>query len=277
MEGLCDCSIKKSVIDDLVINFESKLEINKKDDSKKYIIAIDNDECIGSWGDLSLLYSIFKNEDLTYEPNLDIFVEIMIKTCCVRPYVKEFFEKLLDLKMKNIIDKIIMFTAASNSNGWVLFLSKILERWIGRKIYDEIIYQEMIYDWHLFNKSDVCNSDGYIKNMDMIRELIIFKYKQNPKNYDIIAIDDRPGNILNGIAIGVNPYNVAINIFEVLKMFFPEKFEYLMGKYEKSINQGWEKYMSNPYIYTNAYLDKDIFDGIEHINKIIFSNVSSLF
>jgi hypothetical protein len=272
MEELCDCSMENNIIDDLVNNFESKLEINKKYNSKKYIIVIDNDECIGSWGDLSLLYTMIKNENLLYESNLDLFVDIMIKTGCIRPYVKNFFEKLLDLKMKNIVDKIIMFTAASNSTGWVLFLSKILERWIGCKIYDEIIFQEMIYEWHITNNSDVCNSNGYIKNMNMIRELIILKYKQNPQNYDIIAIDDRPSNILNGIAIGVRPYNVAVNIFEVLRIFLPEKFEYLIAKYEKSINQKWENYMKNPHLYTKAYLDRDIFIGIENIDKIIFSD-----
>jgi hypothetical protein len=64
---------------------------------------------------------------------------------------------------------------SENIYGWVIFLSKILERWFGQKIYDEIIYGEMIEEWHIFNKSTVRNEIGYIKNMDMIREVISFK------------------------------------------------------------------------------------------------------
>ena len=261
--------MENNIIDDLTSSFNSKIKITEQI-PKKYVIVIDNDECIGSWGDLSLLYSMFKKEDLLCESKLDLFVNIMIKTKCIRPYVKEFYHKILKLKKKGIVSKIVMCTAASNSIGWVTYLSKILERWIGCTIYDEIIFQEILNNWHLYNKSDACNNIGYIKNMDMVREIMNFKYMQNPNNYDIIVIDDRPSNILNGITIGVAPYNVAINMFEVLRLYLPDKYEYLMVKYENTINSSWDRYMYCPHDYTNANLDRDIFDSIEYIEKIIF-------
>jgi hypothetical protein len=162
-----------------------------------------------------------------------------------------------------------MFTAASNSTGWVIFLSQILERWMGCKIYDEIIFQEMIVEWHLFNKSNCYNDIGYIKNMNMIHEIMDYKYKHETCNFKVIAIDDRPENIVNGISIGVKPYNVAINIFALLQIFLPEQFEYLMQKYNNIINGSWEKYLKCPYIYSSAFTDREIFDKIEHIEKLI--------
>ena len=126
-------------IDNLTSIFETKLVITEKKPTK-YIISIDNDECIGSWSDMSLLYMMFKIEYGEKKLDIDMFVDIMIKTNCIRPYVRELFEKILELKKKNIVSKVVMFTAASNSTGWVIFLSQILERWMGCKICDEIIY-----------------------------------------------------------------------------------------------------------------------------------------
>jgi hypothetical protein len=240
---------------------------------KKFIIAIDNDECIGSWGDLSLLYNILKTE-LGKDPNIKLFTEIMIQTKCVRPYVKEFFEKLLELKSKKIVYKIFMFTAASNSIGWVSYLSQILECWLGQSLYDGIIYQEMIEKWHILNKSEISNNIGYIKNMDMIREMIDFYDGLDSNDFHILAVDDRPSNIINGIAFGVSPFRVAVNLFEVLRIFLPDKFDYLVNKYYKAINTSWEKYMKNPSIFTNVGSDIDFLLGMEDIEKIIFSFVA---
>lgn len=235
----------------------------------KFIIAIDNDECIGSWGDLSLLYSILIYE-YSKEPDIDLFVKIMNDTYCIRPYVKDLFDKIINLKKNGIICKVFMCTAASNQNGWVTFLAKILERWIGEKIYDDIIFGEMIQEWHLYNKSSLTNNIGYIKNMDMIREILDFKYSYKTDEFTIIAIDDRPSNIMNGIAIGVSPYRIAVNIYEVLKVYYPDNYEYLMGKHELVINDSWERYLKNPLVYSKAYADNDIFKGIKYIEKIIY-------
>ena len=272
------------IISELSSNFDTKLQVkdnlidngDKIDDvsmnstSKKIIFAIDNDECIGSWADLSLLYVILKIE-LGHEPDVDLFVDIMVKTGCIRPYVRIFFDKLLELKKEGIIYKIFMFTAASNSCGWVTYLYKILERWIGHSFYDGIIYKEMIEEWHIFNKSSYFNELGYIKNMNMIRELIDFEDEIDSTNFNFVAIDDRPANIINGIAIGVSAFKIAINIMEVLRAFLPDKLDYLMGKYEKSINSSWEYYLKNPLVFTNVTRDIDFLLSLEHVNKIIYS------
>lgn len=285
-DSVSECLEK--IILELSTNFDTKLHIKddllfgeKKDDTiiddtntddtkKKIIFAVDNDECIGSWGDLSLLYIMLKIE-LDHEPDIELFVDIMVKTCCIRPYVEDFFDKLVELKKKGIIYKIFMFTAASNSTGWVSYLCKILEKWYGQSFYDGIIYKEMIEEWHKFNNSNCFNDLGYIKNMDMIRELIVLKDGIDSKNFHFVAIDDRPANIINGIAIGVSAFKVAVNIIEVLRLYLPDKFDYLMSKYSKSINYSWENYLKNPHAFTNASRDIDFLLSLEHINKIILS------
>lgn len=262
-----------SIIDKLTTNKNFNTNLYMRGNlacGKKIIFAVDNDECIGSWGDLSLLYIMLKIE-LGCEPDINLFVDIMVKTGCIRPYVKDFFDKLLELKRKGIIYKIFMFTAASNSNGWVIFLSKILEKWIGQPFYDGVIYKEMIEEWHTLNNTDFSNDLGYIKNMNMLREIIEFKDDINSQHFHFIAIDDRPANIINGTAIGVTPFRVAINIMEVLRLYLPEDFNYLMGKYDKIINNSWENYLKNPHIFTITSRDTDFLSSLDHINKIIFS------
>jgi len=275
------CEYLDEIISELSIDLETKLnvkdnlicedkEIPTSGTNKKIIFAVDNDECIGSWADLSLLYVMFKIE-LGSEPDLDLFVDIMVKTGCIRPYVKDFFDKLIELKKKGTIYKIFMFTAASNSSGWVIYLSKVLEKWFGQSLYDGIIYKEMIEEWHIFNKSECANDLEYIKNMNMLRELIDFTDGVDSDKFHYVAIDDRPANIVNGIAIGVSAFKVAVNIMEVLRVYLPDKFEYLMEKYEKSINGSWESYLKNPRAFTNVSRDIDFLLSMEHINELFLS------
>lgn len=246
----------------------TKIYSNPKS-NKKIIFAIDNDECIGSWADLSLLYSMYLKE-MKHELRVELFVDIMEKTKCARPYLKDFLNKLIDLKKQGIIYKIFMFTAASNVNGWVSFLSKVIEQWMGINFYDGIICKEMIEDWHIEKKTKYCNNIGYIKNMDIIKEIINLDSTPDD-NFHFVAIDDRPDNIVNGIPIGVSPFKVAINIIEVIKMYLPEKYNYLVSKYYVSLQMSWNMFRINPYYFTDVGSDIDILKSIDCVDKIIIS------
>jgi len=235
--------------------------------NKEIIFAIDNDECIGSWADLSMIYLMLKQESLELELNINLFVDIIIKTNCVRPYVKLLFDKLIEMKKQGLIHQIIMFTAAPNNKGWVSFLSKVIEKWYGQPIYDNIIYQEMIEEWHFENKTISINETGYIKNMHLIHK----KYhpEKQIENLCFIAIDDRPENIINGIKIGVNPYKVALNLIEIIRMYFPTLFEYLFNKYSISLLEPWNEYIKFPKLFSDYNNDKDFLFIVDNIDKII--------
>ena len=232
----------------------------KSDD--KFIMAIDNDECIGSWAELSLLYSIYEYE-YKKQPSTDLFVQIIKNTLCIRQGVDLLYKQMLHLKKMQQCSKIYMFTAASNSNGWVTFLASVLEKWYGEKIYDEIIYREMIDEYHYKHNTKCMSSTGYIKNLNMIREM------ESDHSCKIIAIDDRPENILNGISIGVSPFKIAINLSLVIKIFMRDEAELLISKYEKMMCGYWEQYLLNPLSYTKTIDDFDITDKLEIILDII--------
>lgn len=258
--------IESEIIEDEYEELDIKISKLRKKDDKKIIFAIDNDECIGSWADLSLLYLMLKRE-YGIEPEINMFVEIVEKTFCIRPYVRNFYDKLIKLKQSDIIHKIYMFTAASNSDGWVSYLCKVIEKWYGQPIYDGIINQEMIIEWHIKNKSNIFNNVGYIKNMHMISHF----FGLCKKKYHFIAIDDRPNNIINGDVIGVTPYKVAVNMITVVELFMPKNSEYLKRKYDSSLTESWNDYKMNNKAFTNASLDIDFLTSLEKIDKIILS------
>jgi hypothetical protein len=93
--------------------------------TNQIIISIDNDECIGSFADLSLLYGFLQKINFNKTPDIKLFVEIINKTGCIRPYVKNLYDTLINLRKTHVIDKIYMCTAASNCTGWVTFLKSV--------------------------------------------------------------------------------------------------------------------------------------------------------
>ena len=233
----------------------------------KIIIAIDNDECIGSWGDLSMLYSIIKNVlNKNIDDYINMFINIIDDAKCIRPYLRNVYDKLIELKEKNIICGIYMCTAASNISGWVIYLANLLEIWYGRKIYDKIIDGIIIQNWHIVNGTPCCNQFGYIKDMHMIKNI------SGLNDVNIIIIDDKPYNIINGISIGVTPFEVALNLSEIIKIYFPDDYDFINEKYDYSISANWTNYIFNPHIYTNVDSDKDLETSIELLEQLIQLN-----
>jgi hypothetical protein len=230
---------------------------------KKHIIVLDSDECVGSWGDLSLIYNLFQIEFKHELENIDTFMNIIITTGCIRPFLRELFNHITELKKNGAVHKVYMCTAASNKAGWVNYLVSIIEKWYGCKIYDEIIHREHIEEWSKKNKVPFSNSIGYIKDMNMIKEVI--KKEHPDEHFEIIAIDDRPQNILNGISLGVKPYLVAVNLIEVVRMFYPDKFDFILENYGECLNNVWTDFLKNKHKYTNTYNDIELLKIIEQL------------
>ena len=176
---------------------------------KPSIIVIDNDECIGSWGDMSIFYSLCKIISV-HPPSIELFARLIGDTGCVRSGLRELYNYIINLKEKKKILGIYMCTAATNDIGWVLFLKEILEYWYGMPIYDGVIYGNMIESWHAENNSQYMNEYGVIKDMNQIR-----KIANVPLDTPVIALDDRQHNIRNGYSLSIEPYHVPVNIIEV--------------------------------------------------------------
>lgn len=244
------------------------------------IVALDNDETIGSWTDISMLYS-FYIKVIVKEPPIDVFVKLINDAKCVRPHVKHLFDTLLELKSENHIDGIYMCTAACNTMGWVKFLKDVLEKWYSNfyqtpiKIYDGIIDQETIVKWH----EDKClpsafkKSGGVIKNLDIIREMV----DPTHDNIKVIIIDDRPENIENGIPISISPYSIAVNMGIAMEIYISEWDDVvkIIGTdkanfYKWSMMENWRKYENFPSHFTQcACSDIEIYKSTEYLKSIV--------
>jgi hypothetical protein len=167
------------------------------------ILAIDNDECTGSWSSLSLLYSFMRRRSAVQ------FAGLIESTGAVRPNLRALFDTVEKLRAEGRVVGVYMCTAARNDTGWVSFLKDVLETWYGKKIYDGIVDGNMLQRWHANHGTAFSDlATGTVsKNMDIIRELA-----GAPPETRVIAIDDRPESISQGTAIGVYPYVCPIDL-----------------------------------------------------------------
>lgn len=217
---------------------------------EKTYIVIDNDSCIGSWGDLSLLFALIKYYGNI--PDVDYFVKLMEETVCIRPYMRNFYDKLMMLKENGKIHGIFMCTACTNQSGWVDFLKLIIEKWYGRKIYDIVVHLEKIQEYHTEKKTPWKNDIGIIKDM----KLFIDNHFCDPSG-KFIVFDDLP-NIYNHSKLYTVPqYNVAVNLVEVIRIQLPE-FYLKCDVHYSALYKSWYDYRMFPSYFTNAEAD-DIF------------------
>ena len=79
---------------------------------------------------------------LKVEPPVDLFVRLLTDTVCARPGLRTLYDNVLALKAQGLVHSIFMCTAARDSLGWVSFLKIVLEKWYGRKIYDNVVEGE---------------------------------------------------------------------------------------------------------------------------------------
>ena len=231
-------------------------------DKNPSIIVIDNDECIGSWGDVSLLYSLCKVISV-HPPSVELFAQIIKDTCCIRPGLRELYNYIIYLKEQKKIVGIYMCTSARNNNGWVLFLKEILEYWYGMPIYDGVIYGNMIESWHSENNTPYMNSHGVIKDMNQIR-----KIANVPQDTQVIALDDRPYNIINGHGLSIEPFYVALNLIEVARIYIQNWNKIYEIKYEYDLMKNWEEYELFPFKYTVYHADKILYQAIDYLGTI---------
>ena len=211
------------------------------------LVALDNDECIGSWGDLSLLYAVYIRTH-GREPPPTLFAGIMEQTRCVRPGLREMYDTLLALRRLGTIKRVYMCTAARDDTGWVAFLRQALEAWYGGTVYDGVIHGAMIQAWHAAMGSVHMDTTGSVnKDMHMVRQLA-----QAPPETVVIAIDDRPGNIVNGLAIGVSRYTVAVNLIAVGRLCIPTWDTHVGNAYNETLQQSWDLYLRNPGMFDVA-------------------------
>jgi len=93
-------------------------------------LVLDNDETTGSYQLGSLLFSIYMAL-CGHPPPLDSFVDEYLRRGGARPGVAELLQAANTLKAAGKLDHIVLYTAASNQQGWVTFLKDALEQLAG--------------------------------------------------------------------------------------------------------------------------------------------------
>lgn len=233
--------------------------------TEKVVIAIDNDECIGSWADLSMLFTLYV-QVLKTPPPVDLFVRLLTDTVCARPGLKVLYDTVLGLKSTGHVHSIYMCTAARDSLGWVSFLKTVLERWYGRQVYDGVVEGNMIQEWHGSRGTPVSDpANGcYVKDMNQIRALA-----NVPLDSHVIMLDDHPENIRNGHAIHVHPYFVAVNLVEVARVFVTEWNHALEATYGRTMQANWMNYRVDPSRFTVAWKDTVMESGAASVSNLV--------
>jgi hypothetical protein len=194
------------------------------------IIAIDNDECIGSWVVMSMLFG-FCARSARHHLSPALFARMMADALVIRPGVAELFETVMQLRHQGYVHSVVMCTAASNRTGWVSFLRQSLETWFATRrsavtscaplpalVYDHVITGDEMEDWLLKRGLPSVHAHGcMIKDMDMVRETCGVG-----SDVPVVMIDDRPGGIVHGVTIPVPPFEVGVDVDSIAKRCLPD-------------------------------------------------------
>jgi hypothetical protein len=84
-----------------------------------------------------------------------------------------------------------------------------------------------------------------------------------------VALDDHPENIVNGDAIGIHPYYVAVNLVEVARLFVAQWDHTLEATYGRSMQASWSLYRTNPGRFTIAHLDRVLEEGAVEVQGLV--------
>ena len=191
------------------------------------VVVLDNDECMGQFGFLSLFHQIpfnikglpkVKREDLVNSVS-----KYILGGGAIRPYAAKLLKLLHSLKKQKKIDAVVMYTSASNTAGYVHFLKDCLEKYsdtIG--VYDDVIHYRSV--------RSVRAEDGATRK-DFKNVLLRLLSKNGIKGpfqrnvvynatRNIVMFDDRPYNIniRGGKVIGVEQYCRTISMENMLKV-----------------------------------------------------------
>eukprot|EP00656_Telonema_subtile_P012170 TRINITY_DN1610_c0_g1_i5.p1 TRINITY_DN1610_c0_g1~~TRINITY_DN1610_c0_g1_i5.p1 ORF type:complete len:289 (+),score=52.90 TRINITY_DN1610_c0_g1_i5:239-1105(+) len=154
-------------------------------------VVFDLDETTGSWGLGSLAYQIFLRYGGDIASLVAPFVSLYMEQGGARPWLREILQCLNQWKQDGRIDEVAIFTAASNSNGWVTFLTTCMEAYAGVP--------------GLFGRSVAREDSPRAMTADGLRTVKDLS-KISSDESQVVLIDDKPKFALNGLVIGVPEY-----------------------------------------------------------------------
>jgi len=160
------------------------------------VLVLDNDETTGSYQLGSLLYSMYLQLCET-PPSVHYFVEEYLRKGGARPGSAELLQQAAGLLRLGAIDEVVIFTAASNHNGWVNFLAAALEQLSG--VPPGTISR-------ILSAEDCRERDPSTGRAFKDLRLVA------PDPSQVLIIDDKPDFVQHGQVIPVNEYRQHVPI-----------------------------------------------------------------
>lgn len=269
------------------INTRLITKINKLNNPR--IVILDNDECIGQFGLFSVLYLFSRYREKEYPINLNLLMKSCVKYLffngLIRKDLHKLYKYLYMLKKKGKIDKVVMYTSASNNigegkSGYIYFLKKCLEMYGNcPKLYDIVLHRNNVKGRVAKDGSTIKDFANVLlnkKQMNIMYKNSVFEQYVNNQSTNIIMIDDKPENIKNrnGIKIKVKSYtNIPspTNFIKCIESVPNLKSKFIRFKnYKKYINDITKKYNNNKQMTEDLSIEKII----EIINKY-YNSISS--
>ena len=176
--------------------------------NKYTLFILDNDECLGSFGFLSLFHSYivdtlcmkrqWKLNDPQRAPLDDLFTKFgaeMLGLGFARPFLKDFFKMLRKLKEQDPHVRVIMYTSAPRYavaneryyTDWLIALKEMLEAYIGFPIYD------LTHSGRTDETKRRESADG--ATLKDVRVILDRLHISNDHVKGVLFLDDRPHNI----------------------------------------------------------------------------------
>lgn len=131
-------------------------------------------------------------------PPAEMFVRHYLERGGARPWLRELLKTLEEWKRVGRIDEVGIFTAASNSNGWVTFLQECMEIYARTPgLFESCITRET-------SPLAITETGGVrtVKDLSLV----------SPDAEHVVLIDDKPDYALNGYVIGVPEYTQDVCI-----------------------------------------------------------------
>ena len=185
-------------------------------------VALDLDETAGSWGLGSLAYQVWIALGQRPEPLVRPFVDHYMAAGGARPYLRELLGELQEWQRQGRIDKVAIFTSASNLNGWVDFLKRCMEEYAQTpELFGQCLCRE-----HAVQHARTTGGLRTIKDLSLL----------SSDASQVALLDDKPRYAVNGYVIGVPEYDQSVNaadLIQWMKARLPEHAEQIDATFEK--------------------------------------------
>eukprot|EP00656_Telonema_subtile_P021488 TRINITY_DN2252_c0_g1_i4.p1 TRINITY_DN2252_c0_g1~~TRINITY_DN2252_c0_g1_i4.p1 ORF type:complete len:302 (+),score=73.06 TRINITY_DN2252_c0_g1_i4:83-988(+) len=192
--AICSQKRQHSALQSLETNMYSSPEPVKRPRRPWRAVALDNDETTGCWGAASVLYMLWLHL-LGRKPSVTEFVDKYLARGGARPGVIKLMRELATLVAHDQLDEVVMFTAASNQEGWVSFLKECLEQYAGTPgLFGRVLSREDI--------TAVAPDGRMLKDLSLV----------SPDAEYVVLLDDKPQYAWKGFVIGVPEYRTKVPV-----------------------------------------------------------------